>query len=84
MTNKQKTLSEIRNELAFKNACHEDDFMEGFDAGVAEMKKRAQRLIDCIEGVMSCDEEQWTLEQERIGNKAICIMALADYKSLDI
>lgn len=68
---------------------HENDYCRcdmkvSFDAGVAEMKKRAQRLIDCLEGVMSCDEEQWTLEQERIGNKAICIMALADYKSLDI
>lgn len=70
MTPKQKTLSEIRDELAFKNACHEDDFMEGFDAGVAEMKKRAEALVEMLEGVMAHHQGHHSLIGQNI-NRAL-------------
>lgn len=57
MTDKQKTLNEIRDELAAEYQMHirasDDDheptFKNGFDAGVEEMKKRAQGLYDAYE-----------------------------------
>lgn len=51
MTDKLKTLSEIRDELADKyfpgeGRIHSNEaFRNGFDQGVAEMKKRAQGLV---------------------------------------
>lgn len=51
---KQKTLSEIRDEIADKygeetkqypKLYPRDDFYAGFDAGIEEMKKRAQGLV---------------------------------------
>lgn len=37
-----------------------------------------QKLVETIKAVMDCDE-QWSLESERIGNRAICSIALEPF-----
>lgn len=57
-----KTLSEIKMDLAFKNACHEDDFIEGWDAAVEQMKLRAEVLVEAMNTVADKMDDPFLLD----------------------